>query len=210
MATSQMHGKSFENAVKSANGIFSYATADRKRTPNSRFDIAAEDDKERGIPTSIKSTGSDSVSLSDARRFWESFNFAPYRMLIGKYHQENDKKIYGEIHEFILREKYRSALLGEVTQSEIEDFHNGLKNFGKGQHLEAREWHRKQNQDLSERLGIVYLNPKVDSKTQRRLQCSVSLSELMRVVDSRDHTVHSERFGTIPLPYETISKRRFS
>lgn len=45
MATDQMHGKSFENAVKSANGVFSYAAADRKRTPNSRFDIKAEDDK---------------------------------------------------------------------------------------------------------------------------------------------------------------------
>lgn len=150
------------------------------------------------------------MSLSDARRFWESFDTAPYRMLVGKYSQENEIKVFEEIHEFILRQKYKSLLLGKVKQAEITDFHDGLKSFGEGQHQAAREWHRKQTKELSGRLGIIRLNPKVDSKTQRRLQCSVSLLELIRIVDSGDHIVHTKRFGTMPLPYKTISPRRSS
>jgi len=49
----QMHGKSFENLIKAANGIFTFAAADRKRSPSERFDIAAPDDRALGIPTSI-------------------------------------------------------------------------------------------------------------------------------------------------------------
>ena len=37
----QMHGKSFENMIKAANGIFNYAVADRKRTSTDIFDIRA-------------------------------------------------------------------------------------------------------------------------------------------------------------------------
>ena len=81
----QMHGKSFENLIKAANGIFTYAAADRKRSPNDRFDIQAEDDCSRQFPTSIKSTQNSVVGLSDARLFWQSFNFVPYRILVGRY-----------------------------------------------------------------------------------------------------------------------------
>ncbi|MCY4186706.1 MAG: hypothetical protein OXD45_15515 [Rhodobacteraceae bacterium] len=65
----QMHGKAFENHIKAANGIFSYAAADRKRSSGEKFDISGTDDTVRGIPTSIKSSNGDSIALSDARKF---------------------------------------------------------------------------------------------------------------------------------------------
>lgn len=83
--SNQMHGKSYENLIKSANGIVSYSATDRKRTHGDRFDIGADDDNDRGIPTSIKATGGNGITLSDARKFWQSFNYAPYRILVGKY-----------------------------------------------------------------------------------------------------------------------------
>ncbi len=209
MPSSQMHGKSFENHLKAANnGIFSYAAADRKRSPNDLFDISAEEDLDRGIPTSIKSTGSDSIPLSDARRFWGTFDLAPYRMLVGRYLQEKDIKKFNIIHGFVIRSKYRHELLGDVDLAEIVDFHEGLRKFEKGRHAEAREWHTRRNNELKERLGLVRLNPKVDSKTQRRLQCSVSLSALIDIVDRDDYTVHTKSFGTIVLPLKIISSPR--
>lgn len=83
----QMHGKSFESLIKAANGIFTHAAADRKRSPNDRFDIRAEDDCDCGFPTSIKSTKNSIVGLSDARLFWQSFDCVPYRILIGRYNK---------------------------------------------------------------------------------------------------------------------------
>jgi len=36
-----MHGKSFENLIKAANGIFKHAAADRERASTDIFDIRA-------------------------------------------------------------------------------------------------------------------------------------------------------------------------
>lgn len=208
LATSQMHGKSFENSVKAANGIFSYSAADRKRGPNDIFDIGAQDDKSLNIPTSIKSTGSGSVALADARRFWNSFNHAPYRLLIGSFRQDGDIKVFETIHEFILRARYKGPLLGNVTALAINHFHDGLKTFPLGQHAKARAWAKEYKTSLEHQMGTVSLNYKIDSKTQRRLQCSVSLDSLRKTIDDDDYFAHTQRFGSMVLPHSIISKRR--
>lgn len=125
----QMHGKVFENIVR-ASGRFSHAASDRKRTPDDRFDVGAEDDNEIGVPTSIVTTGGKNVYLSDARRFWESFMFAPYRILIGQYSQVNDRKYFHTIFEIIIQPEYKSAILGNVSQAEVDAFTKGSKALG--------------------------------------------------------------------------------
>ena len=204
----QMHGKSFENMIKGANGIFSFAAADRKRSPNERFDIAAADDHAFGYPTSIKSTGTDTISLSDARQFWQSFDYVPYRILVGLYKQDGRTKAFYAIHEIILLERYRSDLLGEITAEEISEFHEGLKRFGLGEHKEAREWARQCKQKLLPKAGPIILNPKIDSKKQRRLQCSVSLQKLRAVMDDHDQKLHTGEFGNLLLPIRIVSGTR--
>lgn len=203
-----MHGKSFENAVKAANGIFSYAVADRKRNPNEPFDIGGADDKARGIPTSIKTTGSDNVAPADARRFWNSFSHAPYRLMIGEYRQHKGVKVFETIHEFILRPKYRAPLLGTVSPMAVSNFHNGLKRYPAGQHQEARAWAREYKARLEPLMGIVGLNYKIDSRNQRRLQCSVSLTSLRTVIDVDDYSGYAENFGSMVLPHSILSERR--
>ncbi len=204
----QMHGKSFENMIKAANGIFTFAAADRKRPPDSIFDIGAEDDRKLGVPTSIKTTGNNTVALADARMFWRSFGFAPYRIIIGTYSQAGGRKVFSEIHELILREKYRDVMLGSISEDMVKRFHDGLKKFGVGSHEQAREWAREQKHQLESDFGLVTLNPKIDSKNQRRLQCSIPLAALIRAVDAGDYELHSDRFGNLPLPAQIISGAR--
>jgi len=205
-----MHGKSFENMIKAANGIFSWAAADRKRSPNDRFDISADDDRKFGLPTSVKSTQNNTVSLSDARLFWQSFDFVPYRILVGLYKQEGAIKVFRVIHEIILRDKYRTDLLGSIPASEINKFHDGLRGFGAGQDEQsrARVWAQERKQELMPNIGKVTLNPKIDSKNQRRLQCSIHLSNLTEILDAEDHTLHTESFGTLTLPLQISSGMR--
>jgi len=210
-SNNRMHGKTFENMIKAAHGIFTYAAADRERSPGEYFDIAAEDDQDRGIPTAIKASGSATIGLSDARRFWASFDHVPYRILIGIYCQEGDTKKFTAIHELILRRKYRQALPGDITPGEITAFHEGIRAFGIGQHLAARDWAQKIKGTLKARGGAVTLNPKIDSRTQRRLQCSIHLAKLRRAVSDEDQRVHVSRFGKLPLPFPIVSgKRTFS
>ncbi|MYK44495.1 MAG: hypothetical protein F4039_10490 [Gammaproteobacteria bacterium] len=199
-AKNQMHGKAFENHIKAANGIFSYAAADRKRSTGERFDISGDDDLVLKIPTSIKSSQGEVIALSDARKFWESFDYVPYRILVGVYLQRENEKEFREIHEIIIREDYREYLLGTVTLDQVTNFHNGLLGFKRGRHAEARGWADERLEELRTDLGLVYLNRKIDSKTQRRLQCSVGLSDLIEVVNRRDYTLHNLEFGNLILP----------
>ncbi len=195
--------------IKAA-GVFGWAAADRERTPNDRFDLGSADDGKLGFPTSIKSTKSNIVGLSDARQFWRSFGFAPYRLLVGSYSQQAGFKVFGVIHEILLREKYRAALLGRITEVKVERFHSGLKLFGTGRDGQRRAsaWARERKQELKPDTGLVTLNPKIDSKNQRRLQCSVRLSRLIEILEADDYVIHTNNFGTLALPLRIVSGKR--
>ena len=206
----QMHGKSFENIIKGSSGIFSSAAADRKRSPNERFDIGPGEDQALGLPTSVKSAKGNLVALSDARMFWQSFDYAPYRMLVGGYRQDDGDKVFQAIHEIILRKKYRGAMFGSVAESEISGFHDGLKGFGAGAEAagRARAWAQQRKRELGPRLGLVALNPKIDTKNQRRLQCSVNLPGVIGMLEEGDYRLHREKFGVLRLPFSIVSGRR--
>lgn len=62
-STNQMHGKSFENMIKAANGIFTLAAADRPRSPNQMFDIDDDDDHAFGFATAVKTTKTGTIGL---------------------------------------------------------------------------------------------------------------------------------------------------
>ncbi len=202
----QMHGKSFENFIKASNNIFSYATADRKRSSNERFDIGADDDIHLKIPTSIKATGSNTIALSDARNFWESIiHHTPYRVIVGHYQQDKIKKNFYQISMFVLTLEHKDVLLGDVTFKEIQDFHDGLKDFKEGKHKEARIWAKEQKLTLQNRLQHLILNPKIDSKNQRRLQCSIKMDSVKTITDI---DVFNDSFGSLSLPFSIISGKR--
>lgn len=199
----QLHGKTFENMIKAANnGIFSSFSSDRKRSPHERFDIGREDDLERGIPTSIKSTGNNIIGLSDARSFWESFRFMPYRMIVGAYRQKGNRKVFDLIYEIIFHSKYRSHVLGDVSEDDITQFHNRLRQFGPGPDAQkqASAWAQERKQLLEERIGLVTLNPKIDSKNQRRLQCSIHLDYLIKLLEPDDYTPPQRTFRNSSAP----------
>lgn len=169
----QAHGKRFEDFVKAC-GLFP-GSSDQGRSPTSDFDIEAKFDRRLGLATSVKSTGSEIVTLADARRFFAIAE--PFRMIVGRYWQVDDTKEFREIHEFILTEASLTKVRGELNHAQITDFHNGLLlgSFPAGEHVAARAWAQERKRELAPVIGSVVLNPKIDSKRQRRLQCSVSL-----------------------------------
>ncbi|MGH6787968.1 MAG: hypothetical protein ACREBO_14160 [Novosphingobium sp.] len=203
----QSHGKRFEDFVK-ASGLFP-GSADQGRSPTTGFDIEARFDRARGLPTSVKTTGNNVVALSDARRFFDTVG--PYRMIVGRYRQIEDRKEFSEIHEFILTSDTLRHLQGALTPRIVADFHGGLllPNFPLGAHAEARRWAREQRTLLSNHQTRINLNPKIDSQSQRRLQCSVSLDSLKDVAsDFGEYRLHDESFGNWVLPIVQNSPRR--
>lgn len=206
MSKSQGHGNDFEARIKSSGGISSRVAATRV-VPS--FDILGKDDTEHGYPTSIKSTGSARIDLADARRFWNSFDYAPYRIIVGKYDQKGTIKKFVKIHEFIIQEDHRRVFCGSVNYDEIRSFHEdiSLSKFPEGQHEEARERAQELKSSLEDRLGLVMLNRKIDSKRQRRLQCSVNLPEMIDEL-KESYVLHTGSFGSLKLPFPIPSGKR--
>jgi hypothetical protein len=207
MTNNQLHGKTFEDQIKGC-GMFAGA-ADQSRSVTAGIDIEARFDRVMALPTSIKTSGSRTITLSDARRFW-AINF-DFRMLVGIYEQIDRQKHFGIIHEFFLTPETLSELRGSVMAAEIERLHFGigLAAFPAGQHIKAREWMAQELAAMAASQSRIVLNPKIDSKEQRRLQCSVSLGELINVTQAYgNHIVHTEHIGSLLLPIRLLSSRR--
>ena len=217
MSTSQSHGKQFEDHLKAA--LFPGA-ADHGRSPTSAFDVEAQFNKERGVPCSIKTAKAGSpVCMADARRFWTIDE--PYELIVSEWvAQGSNKKQFERVHRFFITPEVHQELTGQVTADQVEQVHEGLKEFGLGQHHAARRWAREQKAALAPVTSTAKasLNPKIDSHTQRRLQCSMKLSDLKAVTEGRTvqhqgrdvplYEVHEDHVGNLCLPFGIVSGPR--
>lgn len=206
MSNNQMHGKSFEDFIKST----FRGSSDNGRTPTSIFDIEADFDKELHLDTSIKTTkkslrNNEVFPLSDARRIFSLDN--DFRMLIGLYEQKSEKKFFGCILEYIIKIENIKKLKGEISLEQIADFHNSLKAYPIGEHEAARRFHRIKNKELKDKT-LITLNPKVDTKNQRRLQCSLKRQVLESILPSNQIIIHNEEFRDLQLPIVLKSSAR--
>ena len=172
MSINQLHGKTLEDYLKSA----FQGASDHTRSVSSSWDIEKQFDKTKKLPTSIKTSKKGQIELADARKFWQINE--PYRFLIAKYNQNGNIKIFHTLYEFEITLEEHQKLLGNISYSEVEDFHNAILSYKKGFHKEARQFSKFKKSSLKSR-SIVQLNPKIDSKTQRRLQCSITLNSLL-------------------------------
>lgn len=207
MTVNQLHGKKFEDFIKAC-GLFPGAS-DSSRTTIADFDIEAKFDRTRNLPTSVKSTGNDTVALADARRFFSIDQ--DFRMIVGRYEQIDNRKIFAQIYEFILTTATLNALRGTLDLTMVASFHVGigLGQFPRGSHIEARMWAMQRKIELAPNSSLIVLNPKIDSKSQRRLQCSVRLADL--IVASEKHSefeLHTDAIGDFVLPVIQNSARR--
>ncbi|MBI3622464.1 hypothetical protein HY212_00085 [Candidatus Pacearchaeota archaeon] len=202
MSFNQLHGKEFEDYIKAQFP----GSSDSSRGRDSFFDIEGRYDKIKKLPTSIKLSINNNIAMADARKFYD--NKKTMRLLIGFYKQMGNIKNVEKAKVYIITEEELEIIKGGYTQEEIYSFHEKLKLFGPGQHLEAREFGSQEVHRLKQLHpnALLRLNPKVDSKNQRRLQCSINLSDLEKVVV--DKKEHLEEFGTLVFPLRIKSSAR--
>jgi hypothetical protein len=214
MSSSQIHGKMFEREVITTCFGVPAEQADKFNVIEA-FDIPLgiiTCKHPSGDPVSIKTTAlkaatkAASVCLSDARRVWGWVG--PVILVVGVYKQVREKKQIHTVHEFqlTLNADERGRLYGEITFADVAHFHETLKRYGRGQHAEARTWAKAQKKILAQKTGVIQLNPKIDSKMQRRLQCSAALSSL--IAACAQHQEHVVNYRGLPLPFDLASSAR--
>lgn len=121
---------------------------------------------------SIKVTGSGTVFMGDALRV---FNYSPEDLHTGivlRYRQDADSKVLTGVYEVDLDN--RSLLWGEVTADEIRSLDSLVRSMPPGRRDEILDRQiAERKRELNARSGVMRFNPKIDSGTQRRLQCSI-------------------------------------
>ena len=181
MAEVQAHGNYFENKVILERTGMTKEEYDKgkKNGYTSEFDLA--EGYRVAYDASIKSKdGShNTINCSDLNRMLSHKN---YRLIVGLWEQITPtEKLFYTQYEFFIKEEDQQKLCGSVDLEKIRDYVYRIKNLphGKEASFEYRkvknEWKKEvQSDDCS-----YVINPKVDSKKQRRVQCSLNLVNLI-------------------------------
>ncbi len=176
----QGHGKAFENIIKAA-----FDASDCKRDPFAHFDIESKFDRDGKLATSIKTSKNNIICMADARRVFSIK--AKFRLVVLQYEQCGGEKIPKILYEFLPTTKEWDDIKGDLPYEEVASFHKEIKKFKIGEHKEARECSKNIKKDLLKKYtSSLMLNPKIDSKDQRRLQASINLNTLLNHIKNKN------------------------
>jgi len=166
MPESQQHGCIWEDFIKK--NIYQVS----QRIPyTAKFDIPKElNIHNPDTNLSIKTTQSKSVDMGDALRVFE--NNEKTQLLVIRYKQEGEKKTLQQLS--LCEMPTQETFFGTVTKEEIQTLVTMIKAVPKGKPDESRlkEIHTYKEQ-LNTKSGFIHFRPKLDSSSQRRLQCSI-------------------------------------
>jgi hypothetical protein len=122
---------------------------------------------------SIKSVSDKGVPcMGSALRIWDYDTSEKHTAIIVTYVQRGGSKVVTRVVEFSLDDKV--ALFGTLAREDIVRLDALIRSVPPGQI--SREMHAQVHnlkKELNAKSGLVKFNPKIDSNTQRRLQCSL-------------------------------------
>jgi hypothetical protein len=174
----QAHGNVFEDIIIREFTGMSKNEYDKLK-PNgytSTFDLV------KGIITksnySIKTTGKMTVECADILKRMED---KEYKLIVGCYNQKGENKIFHTQYEFFITSDDDTKLWGDMTYEQIVQFVNFVRAIppGKGGQKNTLKERNILKEQIQCKNSLMKINPKVDSKNQRRVQCSFKLKEML-------------------------------
>lgn len=149
----------------------------------SKYDICSENNKfdsEENI--SIKTSSNNNIDCGDILRFYSGDFDKKYTIILVRYKQIENKKLLNTIIEINYNVKLRNILFGTLSKRMLQGYVNFIKNIPHGSVLEPTKKNYKNCKNKMQREFNMRINisPKVDSHSQRRVQCSIpKLDELL-------------------------------
>ena len=174
----QAHGNHYENEViRERTGMTKEEyDALKENGYTSEFDIAS------GLVVdyngSIKTTKNNTICCSDLLR---KMKHDDYHLIVGVYKQVGKTKVFHTEYEFFITPADREMLWGDMKYDDVEAFVNYVKSIPAGKEAQqSTKAVRKQFQEEVQcKSALFKINPKVDSKNQRRVQCSLHIDKLI-------------------------------
>jgi hypothetical protein len=177
MSERQKHGFAFEEAVKNILGV----TENKSYTD--KWDI--------GDSVSVKFIRENgSVDMGSMPRIVKALlSDTDFTMILGRH----KNKVCTEVYELTFTPEVRKALLGQMTLENVEEADQQIKSFSLGLHSEARNYAKSWKALNKNNFGLLTAAPKIDSKSQRRLQCTINNTNLKRLFNLES----SDRFSSL-------------
>jgi hypothetical protein len=174
MAERQAHGFRFEDSVKRILGV------EENKSYTDKWDI--------GSNISVKFISSKgTVDMGSVVRIFEALNNPGWTMILGTH----TNKVCERVVEIEFTEEVCEALKGDLTLEDVTEFDRQVKSYGLGKHQEARDFAKQWKKEHKQ--GMLTIQPKIDSKTQRRVQCGINKTNLKKLFDLQQ----SERFAEL-------------
>jgi hypothetical protein len=169
---SQSHGLFWDNEIRVQVFGLSKCINDTKK-----YDIEAAENKfdpEENV--SIKCSSNNNIDCGDILRFFHGDFSKKYTIILIRYEQKSDTKCVKEILEIAYTLELRDHLFGTASVEVLKEYVDFVKSIPSGpvaEDIKKIYKHRKVmiQQSCNMRINI---SPKVDSGSQRRVQCSIT------------------------------------
>lgn len=171
----QSHGLVFEKWI--CDTFFDGYTPD---SSTQKWDIPARANKRfGGIPVNPKAAKyKGAVDMGDALRQFDIDE--PFWLIIGYWQQNGETKRFVNVVARRIEPEDWRQLWGDLERADLKRLDEIIKRTPDPR--EARELAQQLKREPKFKSSVITLNPKIDSKSQRRLQCSLAWSKVFKIL----------------------------
>lgn len=152
----------------------------------SNVDLPSCFNRKNQVDNHCKTTGSQTVCMGSSLRIFDILISDKTHLTVIHYTQNDHWKVVKNIYQLDLA-GMRTEFFGDITHEEISNLESIIKSIPPGRlsRSERERIYNKMKKELESKSGLMKLNPKVDSKSQRRLQCSFNIKSFIEKYPSR-------------------------
>jgi len=168
---SQAHGLFWDSEIREK--VFELPKC---KNDTKKYDISCEENKFNNFENiSIKTSSNNNIDCGDILRFYNGDFTNKYTIILIRYTQTGEFKKINEIIEIDYNIQLRDYLFGTITEEILTNYVNAIKSIPDGPvNTEIKNTYKKLKNKLQKDYGMnINISPKVDSKKQRRVQCSI-------------------------------------
>ena len=128
---------------------------------------------------SIKTSKGNTVDCGDILRRRQETD---YNLVVGCYSQVGDNKVFYSEYTFYIRPEHERTLWGRMNYNQLAEYVDYIKNIpaGKEAQQETKTERTVLKNCIEDKNALMKIHPKVDSKKQSRVQCSLKMSDLIK------------------------------